>query len=64
MPGEIQGAGTPSPIADPLTLQTRRPKIFAAGDLVSGPKSVIEALAQGREAAISIGRFLARKTLQ
>jgi NADPH-dependent glutamate synthase beta subunit-like oxidoreductase len=64
LPGENQGAGAPSPIADPLTLQTRRPKIFAAGDLVSGPKSVIEALAQGREAAISIGRFLAGETLR
>lgn len=64
LPREIQSAGSPSPIADPLTLQTRRPKIFAAGDLVSGPKSVIEAMAQGREVAISIGRFLAGETLR
>jgi hypothetical protein len=33
----------------PLTLQTRRPKIFAAGDLVSSPRSVIEAMAPGRK---------------
>jgi NADPH-dependent glutamate synthase beta subunit-like oxidoreductase len=64
LPGEMQGTGPSGPIADPLTLQTRRPKIFAAGDLVSGPKSVIEAMAQGREAAVSIERFLAGETLR
>jgi len=64
LPGEMQGTGLSGPIADPLTLQTRRPKIFAAGDLVSGPKSVIEAMAQGREAAVSIERFLTGETLR
>ena len=62
--GEIQEAGSSGEVADPLTLQTRRSQIFAAGDLVSGPKSVIEAMAQGREAAVSIGRFLAGETLR
>jgi NADPH-dependent glutamate synthase beta subunit-like oxidoreductase len=64
LPKEIQGEDSSGPIADPLTLQTRRPKIFAAGDLVSGPKSVIEAMAQGREAAVSIDRFLTGETLR
>ena len=64
LPTEIQGASSSGPFADPMTLQTRRPKIFAAGDLVSGPKSVIEAMAQGREAAISIDRFLTGETLR
>jgi len=64
LPKEIQSAGPSSAIADPLTLQTRRSKIFAAGDLVSGSKSVIEAMAQGREAAVSIERFLAGETLR
>jgi NADPH-dependent glutamate synthase beta subunit-like oxidoreductase len=58
LPPEIQASLRSNPMADPLTLQTRRGKIFAAGDLVSGPRSVIEAMAQGREAAISIDRFL------
>jgi len=49
---------------DILTLQTERSKIFAAGDMVSGPRSVVEALAQGREAAISIGRFLSGEGLK
>ena len=33
--------------------------VFAAGDCVSGPATVVEALAAGRKAAISIGDFLA-----
>ena len=64
LPKEMQCADRSGPIADPLTLQTGRPKIFAAGDLVSGPKSVIEAMAQGREAAVSIDRFLSGETLR
>lgn len=46
-----------------LTLQTDMDKVFAAGDVVSGPSSVIEALAQGREAAESIRRFLQKLPL-
>ncbi len=53
-----------SKCADPLTLQTGRPKIFAAGDAVTGPGSVVEAMAQGREAAVSIGRFLTGEGLR
>jgi len=43
---------------DENTLQTRAPKIFAGGDVVSGAASVIEAIAMGRKAAASIDRFL------
>lgn len=64
LPGEMQGGNPSAPIADPLTLQTWRSKIFAAGDLISGPRSVIEAMAQGREAAVSIDRFLTGETLR
>ena len=42
----------------PYTLQTDDPDIFAGGDAVNGPKSVIEAAAQGKKAAQSIDRFL------
>jgi NADPH-dependent glutamate synthase beta subunit-like oxidoreductase len=42
---------------DPLTLQTQIPWVFAGGDLVTGPRSVVEAVAQGHEAAESIDRF-------
>jgi len=43
---------------DPLTLQSDDPDIFAGGDAARGPKSVIEAIADGRQAAISIDRYL------
>ncbi len=45
-------------LADPLTLQTGVPWVFAAGDAVRGPASVIEAVQQGHEAAESVDRFL------
>lgn len=45
-------------IADETTLATSVPGIFAGGDGFYGPKSVIEALASGKKAAISIDRYL------
>lgn len=44
--------------ADPVTLQTPLDWVFAGGDVLYGPKSVVEAVACGKEAAISIDRFL------
>ena len=43
---------------DPDTLATDKSGIYAGGDAVSGPASVIEAIAAGRQAAISIDKFL------
>jgi NADH-quinone oxidoreductase subunit F len=43
---------------DPETLATSREGVFAGGDAVSGPASVIEAIAAGRQAAISIDKYL------
>ncbi|MBI5602469.1 MAG: FAD-dependent oxidoreductase [Deltaproteobacteria bacterium] len=48
---------------DPVTFQTDLPWVFAGGDAVSGPKTVIEAIAAGKEAALSIDRFLQGKDL-
>jgi NADPH-dependent glutamate synthase beta subunit-like oxidoreductase/Pyruvate/2-oxoacid:ferredoxin oxidoreductase delta subunit len=45
-------------IADPVTLQTNLSWVFAGGDAVHGPKSVVEAIASGKQAAASIHRFL------
>lgn len=42
----------------PDTLATTRAGVFAAGDAVRGPASVIEAIADGRQAAISIDKYL------
>jgi len=44
--------------ADPVTLQTSIPWVFAGGDVIYGPKSVVEAVECGKEAAESIHRFL------
>ena len=43
-------------IADPLTYQTTEPDIFAGGDIYTGQKFCIDAIAAGKEAAISITR--------
>ncbi len=43
---------------NPDTLETSRPGVFAGGDVVLGPASVIQSIAQGREAAKSIDKFL------
>jgi len=43
---------------DPDTLTTSREGVYAGGDVVSGPASVIEAIAAGRQAAISIDKYL------
>lgn len=40
------------------TLATNKEGVFAAGDVVSGPASIIEAIAQGKRAAVSIDKFL------
>jgi heterodisulfide reductase subunit A len=44
--------------ADPNTLATQVPGIFAGGDAVSGPATAIEAIAAGKRAAASIQRYL------
>jgi len=44
--------------ADRRTLSTGRRGIFAGGDAVTGPKTVIEAIAAGQRAASSIKRYL------
>lgn len=49
---------------DPATLQSATAWLFAAGDAVTGPRSVVEAVAQGHQAAESIDRFLRGEPLQ
>lgn len=45
-------------MADPLTFQTAEPDIFAGGDVFTGPKFAIDAIAAGKEGAVSIHRFV------
>jgi NADH-quinone oxidoreductase subunit F len=40
------------------TLQTNRPGIFAGGDLVTGPNTIVEAIAHGKKAAVMIDRYI------
>ncbi len=44
--------------ADPFTLQTGEPDVFAGGDALTGPKFAIDAIALGKEGAISIHRYV------
>jgi len=43
---------------DKATLATKLPKVYAGGDVASGPASLIEAIAMGRQAAEEIDRSL------
>ena len=44
--------------ADKISYQTTDPDIFIGGDVYTGPKFAIDAIAAGKEAAISIHRFV------
>ena len=46
------------PIADKFTYQTADPDIFVGGDVFTGPKFVIDAIAQGHEVAESLARHV------
>jgi heterodisulfide reductase subunit A-like polyferredoxin len=58
LPSAVQVSRYGTLTVNPLTLQSHLPWIFAGGDVVSGPKTVIEAVAAGKEAAVSIDRYL------
>lgn len=45
-------------VADKVTYQTAEPDIFVGGDVYTGPKFAIDAIAAGKEGAISIHRFV------
>lgn len=47
-----------APIADSLTFQTAEPDIFVGGDVYTGPKFAIDAIAQGHYAAESLHRYV------
>ena len=53
---EINKNGTVK--ANPLTYQTGEPDIFAGGDVYTGPKFAIDAIAAGKEGCVSIHRFV------
>ncbi|MDN5327349.1 MAG: formate dehydrogenase beta subunit [Moorella sp. (in: firmicutes)] len=57
---EVGKRGTIS--VDPVTLATSVPGVFAGGDVVLGARTVVEAVAQGNRAAVSIDQYLRQGT--
>ena len=49
-------------VADALTYQTAQPDVFVGGDVYTGPKFAIDAIAAGKEGAVSIHRFVQPNT--
>ena len=49
--------------ADPVSFETTVSGVFAGGDAVTGPGTVIDAIAAGKQAAKSIDRFLGNEEL-
>jgi heterodisulfide reductase subunit A len=61
---DIQTERSGSIKADDETLQTSVARIFAGGDVVTGPGAIVEALAQGKRASFYIDRFLRGEDLK
>ena len=55
---EIERARNGAIVVDESTGQTSRPKVFAGGDVVTGPSIAVEAIGAGHRAADAIDRFL------
>ena len=58
LPEEIEVSEQNTILVDPVTMETNLRGVFAGGDVVSGPATVIEAIAAGKRAALSIDRYL------
>ncbi len=58
LPGGLEYTDWGTISVDPVTWQTNIEGVFASGDVVAGPANVIEVIADGKEAAISIERYL------
>lgn len=58
--GVTLSAGKGYIVVDPETLQTSRPGVFAGGDTVTGPKTVISAMGAGKKAAKAIDAYLTK----
>ncbi len=58
---EVKANGTV--VVDPQSLTTNRPGVFAGGDVVTGPNTVVDAIATGKRVANVIDRFLRAEPL-
>jgi NADPH-dependent glutamate synthase beta subunit-like oxidoreductase/ferredoxin len=64
LPKEVEYTDWGTVSIDELTRQTNLKGVFAGGDVVTGPDSVIGVISDGKEAAISIDRYLKGKDLK
>ncbi len=64
LPKEIEVAKGNRIVVDEISLETEVPGVFAGGDAVTGPASVIRAIAAGKRAAVSIDRYIRRVDLK
>jgi NADPH-dependent glutamate synthase beta subunit-like oxidoreductase len=62
LPKEIEITEIGTIAVDPFTLETTMPGVFAGGDVVSGPATVVEAIMAGKRAASSIKHYLKGET--
>ncbi len=56
--GELERGRNGALNVDLQTLETSFPSVFAGGDVVTGPASIVDAVGQGKRAAQQIARFL------
>ena len=61
--GAMQKGKKDSAVVDSIAYQTAQSDIFAGGDCVTGPKFAIDAIAAGKQGAISISRLLRGRNL-
>ena len=58
LPKGIEVTENDTIVCNPVTLETSSLGVFAGGDAVSGPATVIEAIAAGKKAAHYIDRYI------
>ena len=64
LPQEIKYTDWGTVSIDPVTRETNIKGVFAGGDVIAGPANVINVIADGKEAAISIERYLKGQDLR
>lgn len=62
LPKEVKVEGNRRVLVNPISLETTLKGVFAGGDAVTGPATVVEAILAGRQAAQSITEYLSNRT--
>ncbi len=61
LPREVEVDRSNSIVVNPITMETSMDGVFAGGDAVTGPATVMEAILAGKRAAFSIDQYLTAK---